>query len=60
VHLSDYCHVQRVQDDSTPEMAMAVAAFTRDQLNTRGPPAFIQATEREVRAWVNCCWWLDA
>jgi len=35
-------------------MAMAVAAFTREQLNTRAATLVIQAIEREVRAWVSC------
>ena len=39
VHLSDYCHVATVQEDSTPEMAFAVATFTRERVDTRGPRA---------------------
>jgi len=46
--------VQRVQDDSTLEMAMAVAALTREQVNTRRVTRVIQETEREGRASSNC------
>ena len=33
---------------------MAVAAFTSEQVNNARATRVIQATERKVRAWLNC------
>lgn len=49
-NLSDYRHVQRMLEDSTPDMAIAVGAFTREQVKYARATRVIQATKREVRA----------